>query len=85
VNRFADRRSFVISVDLNSANFISLSEDIVVDSFMQQNKLYLTLQTFNLDKRTLGGAYDFKIVDALTFKPLENVKGNFLLSSTEKG
>lgn len=50
---------------------------------MQSNKLYITLQTFSLDKRTLGGVYKFKIVDAFTFNSLSGVKGTFLFSPTE--
>lgn len=85
IKRFQDNRSFVFSLELAAADHISLSEDVVVDSFITTNKSFITLQTFNLDKRTLGGVYRFKIVDAFTFKPLNGVSGTFLFSPTESG
>jgi hypothetical protein len=83
VKRFQDNRSFAFSLELAAADHISLSEDVVVDSFITTDKSFITLQTFNLDKRTLGGVYRFKIVDAFTFKPLNGVSGTFLFSPTE--
>jgi hypothetical protein len=43
VKRFTDKRSFEISVDMNAADYINLSEDVVIDSFMDQEKLYITV------------------------------------------
>lgn len=68
---------------MESNDFISLSEDVVVDSFIETDKLFITLQTFSLIKRTLGGSYKFKVVDAFTFSPLAGVRGTFLFSPTE--
>lgn len=83
VKRFQDNRSFTFSLELTAGDHISLSEDVVVDSFITTNRNFITLQTFNLDKRTLGGVYRFKIVDAFTFKPLNGVSGTFLFSPTD--
>lgn len=47
--------------------------------------MFITLQTVNSDKRTLGGIYYFKVVDALTFKPVRAQKVTYTLSPTETG
>ena len=85
VRRYADDRSFAFTLELAAADHIVLEEDVVVDVFIQTDKLYITLQTFSLDKRTLGGVYRFKIVDAFTLNPVSGLKGTFLISPTETG
>ena len=38
-----------------------------------------------MDKRTLGGIYRFKVVDAFTFKPVKGQKVTYNISPTEQG
>lgn len=85
VKKYKDNRSFAFALELAANDHIVLEEDVVVDAFIQTSKLYITLQTFSLDKRTLGGVYRFKVVDAFTMKPVSGIKGTFLFSPTETG
>ena len=46
---------------------------------------YVSIQTVKVDERMLSGVYRFKIVDALTHKPVKGMEGDYTVSPHEMG
>ena len=85
VKPYSDGRSFAFSLSFIAKDYMQLIEDVIIDSFVKQEKFYLTIRTVEVAQRTLGRIYRFKVLNALTFKPCSYIEGTYMISANEEG
>ena len=42
---------------------------------MKGDNLFVGIQTVNLGDRMLGGIYNFKVIDAISYEPIKDMTG----------
>ena len=76
-----DKRSFYSKIRLNSSNYLKIEQNYPFSSSMKGDNLYVGIQTVNLADRMLGGIYSFKIIDAISYEPIKDMKGSYTIGA----
>ena len=52
---------------------------------MQGSTMFVNIQTIGLDERILGGMYNFRVIDALTYEPVSGLTGTYSAGQNQSG
>ena len=84
--KFNDQRSFKTKVKLNTdGEYLKIEQHLDYPMYIESKDLFLNIQTVSSGDRTLAGNHRLRVVNALNFAPINNIEGEYMVTSKQMG